>query len=69
MVEFNDLLKDQTALMRALRSIQPTEKERARLGELYAALGGFLVTRDTGNRARGETIYQCNWANAAMNTG
>jgi hypothetical protein len=59
MVDFHSLLKDHVGLVSALRAIQPSDKERDALGELYATASGFLVTRDAGNRVRGETIYQC----------
>lgn len=61
MTDFYSLLKDTPGLAAALQSIKlkTTNKQYSHLGQLYATTGGFLTTRDKGNRVRGETVYSC----------
>lgn len=61
MTDFFPLLKDTRGLAAALQSIKPnmTDKQFSDFGQLYTTTGGFLTTRDKGNRVRGETVYSC----------
>lgn len=59
MKDFVDHLMDTESFAKALASIQLKPKEKADLGELYASKRGVSVTRDKGNRLRGDTVYSC----------
>ena len=59
MSDFMSHLKDTEHFVKALESIQLKPKEKADLGELYASKHGISVTRDKGNRVRGDTVYSC----------
>jgi len=59
MNDFISHLMDTESFAKALESIQLTSKEKADLGELFANKRGILVTRDKGNRVRGDTVYSC----------
>jgi len=59
MKDFTSHLKDAENFAKALESIQLKPKEKADLGELYASKSGISVTRDKGNRVRGDTVYSC----------
>jgi hypothetical protein len=59
MRDFMSHLKNTGYFAKALESIQLKPKEKADLGELYASKRGILVTRDKGNRVRGDTVYSC----------
>ena len=59
MKDFKSYLKDTALLAKALESIQLKPKEKSDLGELYASKQGVSVSRDKGNRVRGDTIYSC----------
>ena len=61
MTDFYSLLEDTRGLAAALQSIQlkTTDKQRLHLGQLYTTTGGFLTTRDKGNRVRGVTVNTC----------
>jgi len=57
--DFRSYLKDADLLAKAFKSIQLKPKEKADLGELYMSKLGLPVTRDKGNRVRGDTVYSC----------
>jgi hypothetical protein len=59
MKDFRLYLRDTELLAKALESIQVKAKEKSDLGELYASKHGVSVTRDKGNRVRGDTVYSC----------
>lgn len=59
MKDFKSYLKDANLLAKALESIQMKPKEKSDLGELYMSKHGIPVSRDKGNRVRGETVYSC----------
>lgn len=59
MKDFKSYLKDTELLAKALESIQMKPKEKFDLRELYASKHGISVTRDSGNRVRGDTVYSC----------
>jgi hypothetical protein len=59
MNDFISHLKDTEHFAKALESIQLKPKEKADLGELYASKRGVSVTRDKGNRVRGDTVHSC----------
>jgi len=59
MKDFRSYLNDTELLMKAFASINMSPKEKADLGELYASTLGVSVTRDKGNRVRGDTVYSC----------
>ena len=59
MHNFLSCLDDLKALTSALESIQLKPREKADLGKLYSMPDGVPVSRDSGNRVRGETVYSC----------
>jgi hypothetical protein len=59
MKDFESHLKDTVHFAKALDSIQLKPKEKADLGELYAREFGIPMTRDKGNRVRGDTVHSC----------
>jgi len=62
MKDFIDHLMDIQSFVKALESIQLKPKEKADLVELYASKRGVSVTRDKGNRVRGDHLFwQPDW--------
>jgi hypothetical protein len=68
MKDFKSYLKDTGLLTKALESIQMKPKEKSDLGELYASKSGIAVTRDKGNRVRGDTVYSCSQIGKQLTT-
>jgi len=68
MTDFHDLLSIPAELVAALKSVQTqmSEKEKGDLLQLYGARGGVYVTRDKGNRVRGDTVYSCSKVGAYL---
>ncbi len=57
--DYQTYLRNPALLAKAFESVQMKPKEKADLGELYASKHGVSVTRDKGNRLRGNTVYSC----------
>lgn len=66
MDDYKACLKDTELLAKALSSVQMSPKEKSDLGQLYIDKGGVVVTRDKGNRVRGETVFSCSKIGAGL---
>jgi hypothetical protein len=66
METYRVLLTQPSVLAAALKSIQMSDKQLADLIALYGTRGGVHVTRDAGNRVRGDTVHSCSTVGALL---
>ncbi len=63
---FYDILEKPRRLAAGIKGLQLSSKQQSDLAQLASTRGGIHVTRDSGQRVRGETVYTCSRVGAML---